>query len=229
MQYQDWLDLQERYHRDLNQLSSDISAADRHGNGMSSFQRRKFNQTFKTFRQKIKRLESELKRMGPNGGGELQQRLNSLKQLEKYVETSLVDNSARRDMDALQRDKDRYKENEFTEGLSQQQLMQQQQQQMDDQDQKLGLLADELGNLVDLSQDMTKELNKQSHLLDDIDDAQDRTHNKLLASTQRVEDLEESSTSCWTYLCMLLLFMIIVLLLTDVPCMVLTLDSCKKN
>lgn len=233
MDAQDWLDNCERTHREMNQLSSDVSGKNREGK-MSSFQRKKYNKTLNSHRQKMKRLAADLKKQekrGQMGAGEVARRQNligGLRKMEAYIEGGLDANSnARADLERVHRDPNRYEENARTQNLNQEQVLQQQEDQREAQDAKLDLLLSGVTTIKDLSLDVGAELGLHTALLDDIDTAHDRNADRLVASTQNVEALEESSTSCATYLCILFLFLLIIFLLsTNYACVIFNQSKC---
>lgn len=233
MDPQDWLDLCERTHRDVNQLSADVSQKNKGAQIMSSFQKRKYNTKLNNYQNKIKRLETELNKHAQRtlGAGEVRRRqdlINDIKRIQHYVEGALSDEArARAITNHLHGDKNRYKENERTEGRNQSQLLQQQEDQYSNQDAKLDMLLDGVTNLKAISNDVGKEINLHANLLDDIDDRMDSNDARLAASTHNVEQLEEQTTSCWTYLLIVFLFIVIIFLaFTNQACIVFNPSRC---
>jgi uncharacterized phage infection (PIP) family protein YhgE len=108
-----------------------------------------------------------------------------------------------------------FSETSFTEGMDSVQLLQHQQDEIERQNAKLDEVLSGAQDIKSLSYDQQKELDMHAGLLTDIERGMDKADSHLRTNTEDIDDLDESSGSCWTSVIMIVLFALIVFLMVS--------------
>jgi len=204
----------------------------------SSKERRILSRKLNGLRDESNKLDRQLSRMEAQpatfriGEGELLRRrqlLNALKQSLSQTDDVIqgkTPSARKKDLLRGARDTDGG-ETEETRDMNNRQIAEQQQQMLTKQDEQLDQVLDGVTRLKTMGQDIHTELDLHKHLLDDLDEAIDRTDERLRMNTQRVDTVNEKAGGCCALLTIVLLFVLIIILISsNYACHIFNTDRC---
>eukprot|EP00462_Mataza_sp_D1_P017249 CAMPEP_0175155726 /NCGR_PEP_ID=MMETSP0087-20121206/21163_1 /TAXON_ID=136419 /ORGANISM="Unknown Unknown, Strain D1" /LENGTH=236 /DNA_ID=CAMNT_0016442969 /DNA_START=39 /DNA_END=749 /DNA_ORIENTATION=- len=230
-----WMDIFEATRSDLERVHGDMKRLE--GDNSNIRQKRNLAKKLTSARDNLTKLQRQLLQMEANpsgfgiGVGELERRrglLAELQSLQKQADASINDRSNSNVSFATRRAGGKAaKETEETMYMTDQALVQEQKQTIEQQDEKLDVLADGLTKLKYMGQDINAELGLHERLLDDIENAVEKTDARIQSNTKGVEEIQmKSKSNCCIFIVMVLLLAIIVFLIASPS----TLESvCKKK
>lgn len=212
----DWLRLHDVTANALEVLASEVREADKLRGGLSVRDKMKAGKKLDDAKREVGRLSHALEKIAEDplkyriGEGELGRRRGLLDKLARSIQATegLIEGSGNKRARRLE-------ETDDTKHMSNQDLYQTQAQSRRNQDEQLDQILTGVGKLKDMSHDIHRELDLQTHLLSDLDTAVERTDKRMVVATDRVDDVNRESKGWCGILCILLWLIVLIFLATS--------------
>lgn len=224
----DWLRLHDVTANALEVLASEVREADKLRGGLSVRDKMKANKKLDDAKREVSRLSRALEKIAEDplkyriGEGELNRRRGLIDKLTYSIQSTegLVEGSGAKRSRRLE-------ETDETKHMSSHDIHQSQAQARRNQDDQLDQILTGVGKLKDMSHDIHRELDLQTHLLSDLDTAVERTDRRMVVATDRVDDVNRKSSGSCGILCIFLWLIILIFLATsNVGCHIFKPSAC---